>query len=81
MGLGAGEGAINLFDKAFAHGALFPTIPLPTTSTPRDLGGKGLLTSTETGFWDSVHSLQILRHVCDHPSWSPLLEELAVKMA
>lgn len=81
MGLGAGEGAINIFYEAFTHGALFPTTPLPDASTPHELRGKVLLTSSETGPWDSARSLQILRYIRDRPSWSPLLEELAVKIA
>lgn len=62
MGLGAGEGAINIFYEAFTHGALFPTTPLPAPAPPRDLRGKVLLTSTETGPWGSARSLQILRY-------------------
>lgn len=81
MDLGAGEGAINIFYEAFTHGALFPATPLPAASTPRDLRGKVPLTSTETGPWDSAHSLQTLQYIRDRPSWSPLLEELTVKIA
>lgn len=81
MGLGTGEGAINMFYEAFTYVAVFPTTPLPVASTPCDLKGKLLLTSTETGPWDSARLLQIPQYSCDHPSWSPLLEELIVKTA